>query len=210
MIDLENISASDVCCLISKEEENWLWHRRIGHVHMDHLNKLISKELVIGLPKTKFSKDGLCDTCQKGKQTKVSFKDKNIVSTERPLQLLHMDLFGPSRTKSFGGNLHALVIVDDYSRFTWTFFLEHENEAFTAFKKMTKLVQNEKDMKITSIRSDHGGEFQNEEFDNFCEELGIQHNFSAPRTPQQNGVVQRKNRSLEEIARTMLNDSNMP
>ena len=86
----------------------------------------------------------------------------------------------------------------------------HKNDAFKAFKRYAKQVQNEKSLKITSIRSDHGGEFQNSLFEEFCEENGIFHNFSAPRTPQQNGVVERKNRSLVELARTMLSDSSLP
>ena len=114
-----------------------------------------------------------------------------------------MDLFGPSGIKSYGGNYYALVIVDDYSRFNWTFFLTLKSEAFKAFKKFAKLVQNEKDLKIKIIRSDHGRKFQNKSFENFSDENGILHNFSAPRTPQQNGVVERKNRSLEELARIM-------
>ena len=154
MISLDEISSNDAKCLVSKENDSWLWHRRVAHIHMDHLNKLISKDLVIGLPKLHFTKDKLCDACQKGKQVKVSFKSKNIVSTSRPLQLLHMDLFGPSRTMSFGGNYYALVIVDDYSRFTWTLFLTHKNEAFKAFRKLAKLIQNEKNSNIVSIRSD--------------------------------------------------------
>ena len=137
----------------------------------------------------------MCDACQKGKQVKNSFHSKNIVSILKPLELLHMDLFGPSRIKSFGGNYYALVIVDDFSRYTWTLFLTIKSEAFKEFKKFAVLVQNEKDLKIKAIRSDHGGEFQKELFENFCEEHGISHNFSAPRTPQQNGVVERKNRS---------------
>ena len=177
---------------------------------MEHLNKLISKDLVIGLPKLKFEKDRLCDACQKGKQVRVSFKSKNVVSTTRPLHLLHMDLFGPSRTMSFGENYYALVIVDDYSRFTWTLFLAHKRDAFHAFKKLAKIIQNKKNLNIASIRSDHGGEFENKDFELFCDENGIEHNFSAPRTPQQNGVVERKNRSLEELAKTLLNDTNLP
>ena len=121
-----------------------------------------------------------------------------------------MDLFGPSRTMSFGGNYYALVIVGDYSRFTWTLFLTHKSDAFHAFKKLAKVIQNKKNLKIASIRSDHGGEFENKDFESFCDEHGIEHNFSAPRTPQQNGVVERKNRSLEEIARTLLNDIFLP
>nr|KYP46043.1 Retrovirus-related Pol polyprotein from transposon TNT 1-94 [Cajanus cajan] len=89
-------------------------------------------------------------------------------------------------------------------------FLAIKSDAFNAFKKFAKLVQNEKNTNITSIRSDHEGEFQKVLFQKFCEECGIDHNFSAPRTPQQNGVVERKNRSLEELARTMLNETNLP
>ena len=113
----------------------------------------------------------------------------------KPLELLHMDLFGPSRTMSLGENYYALVIVDDYSRYTWTLFLESKSDAFSAFKKLARRLQNTKNNNIGSIRSDHGGEFQNQKFSKFCEKLGILHNFSASRTPQQNGVVERKNRS---------------
>ena len=120
-----------------------------------------------------------------------------------------MELFGPSRTRSFRGNVYALVIVDDFSRYTWTLFLVQKSDAFKAFKKYAKQIQNEKSLTIASIRSDHGGEFQNALFEEFCGEHGISHNFSAPRTPQQNGVVERKNRSLVELARTMLSDSNL-
>jgi len=121
-----------------------------------------------------------------------------------------MDLFGPSRTMSFGGNLYALVIVDDFSRYTWTLFLAAKNYTFHAFKILANMLENEKSSKIVSIRSDHGGEFQNEKFEHFCEKHGINHILSAPRTQQQNGVVERKNRSLEKLARTMLNENSLP
>ena len=140
---------------------------------------------------------------------KNSFKLKNVVSSSRPLELLHMDLFGPSRTMSLGGNYYALVIVDDFSRYTWTLFLESKSDAFSAFKKLARSLQNIRNNNIGSIRSDHGGEFQNEKFSKLCEKTGILHNFSAPITPQQNGVVERKNKSLEELARTMLSESSL-
>ncbi|KAK2369267.1 putative mitochondrial protein [Trifolium repens] len=209
MIFLDD-SSLKVKCLMANNNDSWLWHKRAAHIHMEHLNKLAKHDLVIGLPKIKFVKDKLCDACQKGKQTKSTFKPKNVVSTTRPLQLLHMDLFCPSRTRSFGGNVYALVIVDDFSRYSWTLFLVQKSDALKAFKKFAKQIQNEKSLKIVSIRSDHGGEFQNALFEEFCEENGIFHNFSAPSTPQQNGVVERKNRSLIELARTMLSDSNLP
>ena len=122
---------------------------------MHHLNQLNRKQLV-GLPKLKFEKDRVCEACQRGKQTKVSFKPKIYVSTERPLELLHMDLIGLSRTMSLGGNFYALIIVDDYSRFTWTLFLATKNDTFHVFKKLTKVLENEKSSKIVSLRSDHG------------------------------------------------------
>jgi len=162
---------------------------------MNHLNKLISKNLVIELPKLKFEKDHICEACQKGKQVKNSFKIKNVVSSLKPLELLHMDLFGPSTTMSLDCNYCALAILDDFSRYTWTLFLESKSDSFSAFKKLARRLQKTKDNNIGSIRSDHEGEFQNEKFSKFCEKMGILHNFFVPRTPQQNGVVERKNRS---------------
>ena len=119
-----------------------------------------------------------------------------MLTTYRPLQLLHMYLFGPTRTLSLGGKQYALVIIDDYSRFTWTFFLAHKDETIVFFTKFYKKAQNEKGFTITSIRTDHGGEFDCKPFELFCEENSFEYNFSASRTAQQNGVVKRKNRSL--------------
>ena len=197
-------------CLLIRSDESWLWHRRLAHIHMHRLNRLASKDLVVGLPNLKFEKDRLCEACQKGKQTKSSFKPLNVISTSRPLELLHMDLFGPSRTMSLGGNYYGLVIVDDYSRFTWTLFIATKDETYHTFKRFAKVIQNEKNYGISSIKSKNGGEFQNERFDNIWSKSGIKHNFSSPRTPQQNGIVKRKNRSLEELARTMLNETGLP
>ena len=107
MIDLNDLAKIDMQCLVSlnakANETSWLWHRRLAHISMHSLSKLIKKELVLGLPKLNFEKDRICDACQLGKQTRVSFKSKNIVSTSRPLELLHMNLFGPTRTTSLGG-----------------------------------------------------------------------------------------------------------
>jgi len=158
---VNNVSCitSSMNCLLIRNDESWLWHRRLAHIHMYHLNRLVSKELVVGLPKLKFERDRLCEACQKGKQTKSSFKPLNVVSTSRPLELLHMDLFGPSRTMSLGGNYYGLVIVDDYSRFTWTLFIATKGEAYHAYKRFVKVIHNEKNCGISSIKSDHGGEF---------------------------------------------------
>ncbi|KAK2354182.1 gag-protease polyprotein [Trifolium repens] len=135
MLDLDDNCLSGAKCLITKNDESWLWHRRMAHLNFDLLNKLASKDLVIGLPKIRFSKDHLCTACQMGKQTKASFKSKKFISTTKPLELIHMDLFGPSRTKSIGGNYYGLVIVDDYSRFCWTLFLSSKSDTLSAFKR---------------------------------------------------------------------------
>ncbi|GJS27282.1 retrovirus-related pol polyprotein from transposon TNT 1-94 [Tanacetum coccineum] len=138
-----------------------------------------------------------------GKQAHASHKAKNLVSTTRCLELLHMDLFGPSAVRSYGGNRYTLVIVDDYSRYTWTRFLKDKTEAFDQFEIFSKKIQNQLGCTIVSIRTDHGREFDNEvQFGEFCNANGITHNFSAPRTPQSNGVVERKNRTLQEIRKT--------
>ena len=147
-------------CLLSKHDESWLWHRRIAYIHMNQLNKLISKDLVIGLHKLKFEKDHICKACQKGKQIKHSFKLKNVVSSSKPLELLHMDLFGPSRTMSLGGNYYAFVIINDFSRYTWTLFLESKSDVFSAFQKLARRLQNTKSSSIGSVGSDHEGNFK--------------------------------------------------
>nr|GFA50492.1 retrovirus-related Pol polyprotein from transposon TNT 1-94 [Tanacetum cinerariifolium] len=170
----------------------------------------VSKELVRNLPKLKFDQQ-LCDACKIGKQAHPSHKAWNTVSTTRCLELLHMDLFSPSVVRSYGGNRYTLVIVDDYSRYTWTRFFKDKTEAFDQFKIFSKKTQNKLGCTIVSIRIDHGREFDNEvQFEEFCNANGITHNFSAPRTPQPNGMVERKNRTLQEMSRTMLNEQSLP
>ncbi|KAL1316241.1 hypothetical protein AAHE18_15G052200 [Arachis hypogaea] len=198
-ITLDDLKVQNVTCFSSMESEKWMWHKRLGHASMFQISKLIKRGL-----------DIICDACQMGKQIKTSFKPKEDVSTKKPLELLHLDLFGPTRTQSLGGKSYGMVIVDDYTRFGWVFFLAHKHETFSVFEKFSKKIQNEKCSKIVSIRSDHGKEFKNQYFESFCDEQGISHNFSCPRTPQQNGVVERRNRSLQEMARAMLCEYEIP
>ncbi|GKB20654.1 retrovirus-related pol polyprotein from transposon TNT 1-94 [Tanacetum coccineum] len=166
------------------------------------------EELVRNLPKLKYDKQ-FSDACKIGKQAHASHKDINMVSTKRCLELLHMDLFGPSAIKSYGGNLYTLVVVDDYSKYIWTRFLK--TKAFEKFEILSRKIQNQLGSSIIAIRTDHGQEFDNEvQFRAYCDAQGITHNFSAPRTPQSNGVVERKNRTLQEMSRTMLNEQSIP
>jgi transposase InsO family protein len=132
------------------------------------------------------------------------------MSTSRVLELLHMDLFGLTTYKSLGGNLYCLVIMDDYSRYTWTLFLHDKSEVANCFKKFAKRAQNEFKVKIKKIRSDNGKEFDNTNIEAYCDKIGIKHKVSSTYTPQQNGVVKRKNQTLITLARTMLDEYNTP
>ncbi|GJX58548.1 retrovirus-related pol polyprotein from transposon TNT 1-94 [Tanacetum coccineum] len=200
----------DQICLATIDENSTLWHRRLGHANMHLIQALASKELVRNLSKLKFDQL-FYDACKMGKQAHASHKAKNIVSTTRCLDLLHMDLFGPSGVRIYRGNRYTLVIVDDYSRYTWTRFLKNKTEAFDQFEIFSRKIQNQLGCLIVLIRTDHGRDFDNEvQFGEFCNANGITYNFSAPRTPQSNGVVERKNRTLQEMSRTMLNEQSVP
>jgi len=138
---------------------NGLWHRRLGHANWRLISKLSKLQLVRGLPDIDYHSDALCGACQKGKIVKTSFNSKDIVSTSRPLELLHIDLFGPVSTASLYGSKYGLVIVDDYSRWSWVKFLKSKDDSYDVFSKFCIQVQSEKELKISKVRSDHGGEF---------------------------------------------------
>jgi hypothetical protein len=132
------------------------------------------------------------------------------MTTDRPLELLHMDLFDPIAYISISGSKYCLVIVDDYSRFTWVFFFQEKSQTQETLKGFLRRAQNEFELRIKKIRSDNGTEFKNSQIEGFLEEEGIKHEFSSPYTPQQNGVVERKNRTLLDMARTMLDEYKTP
>ncbi|GJR26574.1 retrovirus-related pol polyprotein from transposon TNT 1-94 [Tanacetum coccineum] len=180
--------SQDKLCLATIVDNSTLWHRRLGHTNIRLIQSLSSKELVRNLPKLRYDKH-FCDACKIGKQAHASHKAKNMVFTKRCLELLHMELFGPSAIKSFGRNIYTLVVVDDYSSYTWTIFLKTKNEAFEKLEILSRNIQNQLGSSIIAIRTDHGQEFDNDvQFRAYCDAQGITHNFSAPRTPQSNGV----------------------
>ncbi|GJW29251.1 retrovirus-related pol polyprotein from transposon TNT 1-94 [Tanacetum coccineum] len=202
--------SQDKLCLATVVDNSTFWNRRLGHANMRLIQSLSSKELVRNLP-IKYDKY-FFDACKIGKQAHASHKAKlNLVSPKSCLELLHMDLFGPSAIKSYGGISYTLVVVDDYSRYTWTRFLKTKNEAFEKFEILSRKIQNQLGSSIIAIKTDHGQEFDNEvQFGAYYDAQGITRNFSAPRNPQSNGVVERKNKTLEEMSRTMLNEQSIP
>ncbi|GJT87492.1 putative ribonuclease H-like domain-containing protein [Tanacetum coccineum] len=212
-IDLKNIVPSGgLTCLFAKAslDESNLWHRRLGHINFKTLNKLVRGNLVRGLPSKIFENDHTCVACQKGKQHKASCKTKLVSSINKPLQLLHMDLFGPVSVRSIMHKVYCLVVTDDYSRFSWVFFLASKDETTGILKTFIKGIENQLDFKVKIIRSDNGTEFKNREMNQLCETQGIKREFNVAMTPQQNGVAERKNRTLIKAARTMLADFKLP
>ncbi|GJW99592.1 putative ribonuclease H-like domain-containing protein [Tanacetum coccineum] len=145
-----------------------------------------------------------------GKQLKASCKTKLVNSISRPLHMLHMDLFGPTNVKSLMKKSYCLVVTDDFSRFSWVFFLATKDETSWILKTFITEIENQLDHKAKIIRCDNGTEFKNSVMNQFCEMKGIKREFSIARTPRQNGVAERRNRTLIEAARTMLVDFKLP
>ncbi|GJV42621.1 retrovirus-related pol polyprotein from transposon TNT 1-94 [Tanacetum coccineum] len=142
-ITLQDTSTPNPICLMAKatSSQAWLWHRRLSHLNFDTINLLSKNNIVTGLPKLKFIKDHLCSSCELGKAKRKSFHTKTTPSSKRRLQLLHMDLCGPMRVESINGKKYVLVIVDDYSRYTWTHFLRSKDETPTVLIDFLTLVQ---------------------------------------------------------------------
>ncbi|GJY70782.1 putative ribonuclease H-like domain-containing protein [Tanacetum coccineum] len=187
-VDLKNVvpkGGLTFLFLKATSDESKLWHRRIGHINFKTMNK-------------------------QGKQHRASCKSKTVSSISQPLHMLHMDLFGPTFVKSLMKKMYCLVVTDDYSRFSLVFLLAIKDETSGILKSFITRVENLIDQKVKVIRCDNGTEFKNKEMNQFCERKGIKKEFSVARTPQQNGVAERKNRTLIKAARIMLVDSKLP
>nr|GEV26432.1 retrovirus-related Pol polyprotein from transposon TNT 1-94 [Tanacetum cinerariifolium] len=180
-ITLQDTKCPNPICLMAKatSSQAWLWHRRLSHLNFYTINLLSKNDIVVGLPKLKFVKDHLCSSCELRKAKRKSCHTKLTPSSKRRLQLLHMDLCGPMWVASINGKRYVLVIVDDYSRYTWTLFLRSKDETPDTLHAY------------------------------FATE-GIHHQTSVARTPEQNGIVERWNRTLVEVARTILSVAKVP
>ncbi|GJZ70345.1 retrovirus-related pol polyprotein from transposon TNT 1-94 [Tanacetum coccineum] len=205
-LSLGDMMVSSPICLLSKasKTKSWLWHRRLSHLNFGAINHLARHGLVRGLPKLKFEKDHLCSTCAMGKSKKKPHKPKSEDTNQEKLYLLHMDLCGPMRVASVNGKKYILVIVDDYSRFTWVKFLRSKDEAPDFIIKFLKMIQLRLKVPVRRIRTDNGTEFVNQTLREYYEKVGISHETSVDRSLQKNGVIERCNRMLIEAARTML------
>ncbi|GJS53015.1 retrovirus-related pol polyprotein from transposon TNT 1-94 [Tanacetum coccineum] len=162
-ITLQDTTTPNPIFLMSKalSSQTWLWHRRLSHLNFDSINLLSKDNIVIGLPKLKCVKDYLCSSCELGKAKRKSFHTKTTPSSKRRLQLLHMDLCGPIRVKSINGNKYVLVIVDDYSRYTWTHFLRSKDETPEVLIDFLRLIQRGLYAQVRTVRTDKGTKFLN-------------------------------------------------
>ena len=192
-------------CLPNKD----LWHQRMVHASYKHLSIVSKHESVLGIPKLSRVNHVVCEPCQLGKQTKEKHLGTQTLATSRPLELLHLDLMGQTKTKSLGGKRYIMAVVDDFTRYTWVILLRSKLDAPEHIEALCTRLLNEKNLKIGRIQSDHGKVFKNSYMESFCTRSGISQEFFAPITPQQNSVVERKNRVIQEMARAMLHNKDV-
>nr|GEV04364.1 hypothetical protein [Tanacetum cinerariifolium] len=198
------VPQKDLTCLLAKatNDESMLWHMRLGHINFKNINKLVKDNLVRGLSSKRFENNQTYVACLKGKQHKVSFKSKIQNSISQPLFMLHMDLFGPTFVSSIMHKKYCIVIIDDFSRFTWVFFLATKDETSKILKSFITEIEYLVEKKI--IRCNNGMESKNRVMNELCEEKGIKRDYSVARTPQQNRVSERRNKTLIGEERTMV------
>nr|GEW35819.1 retrovirus-related Pol polyprotein from transposon TNT 1-94 [Tanacetum cinerariifolium] len=206
-INLHDMASASPICLMAcaSSTKSWLWHQCLSHLNFDTKNNL-----VLGLPKFKYHKEHLCPSCEQGKSKRASHPPKPVPNSRQRLHLLHMNLCGPMRIASINEKQYVLVIVDDYSRYTWVHFLRSKDKAPDVIKTFLKRISILLQSPVIIIRTDNDTEFKNQLLKEYFDSVGISHQVSSVRTPQQNGVVERKNRTLVEAARTMLIFSRAP
>ena len=188
------------------------WHQRYGHLNKKSLRDLQSQDLVDGISFNISENENkeACEGCLKGKQIRQSFPKEQANRAAGLLDLIHTDVCGPMPTKSHGGNSYFVTFIDDKSRFTAIYFMKRKDEVLSKFKEFEAMAQNITGRKIKYLRSDNGGEYTSNAFVQYLTSKGIQHQFTIPRTPEQNGIAESMNRTLQESGRSMLHGAGLP
>jgi len=185
----------------------WKWHYRFGHLNMASLRKMANENIVYGLKSINKSidlKGDICETCAKSKLSVKPFPKAAENRENEVLSLIHTDICGPMNKQSAGGARYFATFIDDYSRYTFVYFLKTRDQILNAFKDFVVFAERQCGKKIKAVRSDNGREYVSRDFENFMSENGIKRQLTVPYTPQQNGVAERANRTLVEMARSML------
>lgn len=151
----------------------------------------------------------VCEGCVLAKQTPTPYPDRAVFRAQKPLQLVHADLCGPITPTSIGGGKYFQLLVDDFSRWSWVYMLSGNFEALDAFKRFKTTIEESSGLEIKTLHTDRGGEFTSQSFGKFCDENGITRHLTAPYSPQQNGDVERRNRTVMEMARSLLKGENV-
>ncbi|KAI5334699.1 hypothetical protein L3X38_024832 [Prunus dulcis] len=185
------------------------WHKRLGHLNERSLKLLENQGMVHGLPHLK-QVSVVCEGCMLGKQHRDSFPLESTWRASYPLELVHTDICGPMKTDSISGNKYFLLFTDDCTRMSWVYFIRNKSSALECFRKFKAMTELQSGYKIEGLRSDRGGEFLSSEFNSFCAEVGIQRQLTVAYSPQQNGVAERKNRTVVEMAKSMLHEKSIP
>nr|GEU76565.1 putative ribonuclease H-like domain-containing protein [Tanacetum cinerariifolium] len=204
-INLYDMASASPICLMARATptKSWLWHQRLSHLNFDTINDLAKNDIISGLPNFKYSKEHLCPSCEQGKSKKASHPPKPVSNSKQRLHLLHMDLCGPMRVASINGKWYVLVIVDDYSRYTWFYFLRTKDETPEVIKNFLKKIYVRLQAPVIIVRTDNRTKVKNQVLKEYFDSVGITHENSAAKTPQQNGVVESRNCTLVEAARTI-------
>jgi hypothetical protein len=184
-----------------------LWHQRLGYLHYKALLGL--QKMVKGMVVFHFEHDGICRGCVLGKNTKKSFPNNNKRS-KGILDLIHSDICGPMLAPSLSGYLYYVLFIDDFSCKSWIYFLKAKNETCSKFQEFKALIENQIGKHVRALRTDNGGEFESHPFDDFCREAGIRRHLTLPYNSQQNGVVERKNKTICEATKAMMCDLDLP
>ena len=186
--------------------QTYLWHCRLGHINKNRIS-LLQKSGI--LKENDIDSFDICESCLCGKMTKSPFSGTSERAKDL-LGIIHTDVCGPFRTMSRNSDRYFITFTDDYSRYGYVYLMKHKHEAFEMFKLFQSEVENQLNKTIKILRSDRGGEYLNEEFLNHLRNCGIISQHTPPRTPQHNGVSERRNRTLLDMVRSMMSRSTLP
>ncbi len=183
------------------------WHLRLGHLNGQQLERIVQKDLAVGVSIPRKEELSFCEGCVEGKMHRKPFKPVGEIHSTRKLQLVHSDVCGPMQIESMGGKKYYVTFMDDYCT---VYFLRHKSEVLETFKEFEAAVTNESDRRIGTLRTDNGGEYLSKEFEDYLMSKGTRHELTVPHSPEQNGVAERMNRTLVESARAMLSHAKLP
>ena len=194
---------------VAKNNNEMLWHRGYGHISEQNLKSLANSELVEHFRYNSTKNIGFCESCIGGKQHRTPFGASERQTCDL-LELVHSDVCGKISESSIGGAQYFLTFTDDKSRYSWVYMLKTKDQVFEYFLEWKSLVEKATKKKVVTLRTDNGGEYTSTQFEEYLKAEGIRHELTVPKTPQQNGIAERLNRTLVEMARSMLLDAKLP